>query len=365
MARVSYRKRLLIERRRRQAHRADGAGVTVSGAFPPAPDTAAVVGKVQRNEQSPSTSRLRPAPLPALLTLAVFLVAAGAIGGCAFLPLSSDEGLQSETIDTLVLSGDESNIVYDNITFTGGTSSQAVVTISRASNITFRNCTFDKGGGWNSVSINDSSGSVRNISFENCRWLGAGRMNIEITSRPTSASMGYSDINITDSIFEPSGSQCVSYDGGQSAGNSRFINNLIKGAGNDTSQRWGSGLEINGPSNMVVKNNQIWQTRAFALNLQRHTSAPSGWVIQNNLLDAARRAQSAPQDGTAQQVLCLSVYGGTFTNNRITSAPPGGGAAYWTNSHDMDWRGTTWSDSRGGSYTRPIQVDSSGNQLGE
>ncbi len=271
--------------------------------------------------------------------------------------------VQNQTISTMVLSSGQSNVVYDNVTFTGGTSSRAVVTITRASNIVFRNCTFTRGGGWNSVSINDERGSVRNITFDNCRWLGAGRMNIEITSRPTSASAGYSNVDITDSVFEPSGSESVSYDGGPAAGNSLFRNNLIKGAGNSSSQRWGAGLEINGPSNMVVSGNEIWQTRDSAFNFQRHTSAPSGWVVRDNLLDATRSAQSTPQDRYAQQVICLSVVSGTFTGNRVVSAAPGGSGAYWSNSRNMDWSGTVWNDSRGGSYARPTQVNCSGNRL--
>ncbi len=271
--------------------------------------------------------------------------------------------VQNQTISTMMLSSGQSNVVYDNVTFTGGTSSRAVVTITRASNIAFRNSTFTRGGGWNSVSINDERGSVRNISFDNCRWLGAGRMNIEITSRPTSASVGYSNVDITDSVFEPSGSESVSYDGGPGAGNSLFQNNLIKGAGNSSSQRWGAGLEINGPSSMVVSGNEIWQTRDSAFNFQRHTSAPSRWVVRDNLLDATRRAQSTPQDRSAQQVLCLSVVGGTFTGNRIVSAAPGGSGAYWSSSRNMDWSGTIWSDSRRGSYARPTQVNCSGNRL--
>jgi hypothetical protein len=267
------------------------------------------------------------------------------------------------TINNMVLSSGQSNVTYDNVTFTGGTSSSAVVTITRASNITFRNCTFSKGGGWNSVSINDNSGSVRNITFDNCRWVGAGRMNIEITSRPTSASSGYQGINITDSILEPSGNESVSYDGGPAAGGSLFQNNLIKGAGTNPSAEWGSGLEINGSSNMTVKNNEIWQVRDFAFNFQRHTTAASGWVVQNNTLDATKRAQTTAQRSDKQQVLCLDVRGGSFTGNRVVSAAPGGGVGYWSNSHNMNWTGTSWSDSRGGSNARPMQVNCSGNQL--
>jgi hypothetical protein len=267
------------------------------------------------------------------------------------------------TISNLVLSRGQSNVTYDNVTFVGGTSSSAVVTITHASNITFRNCTFSRGGGWNSVSVNDSGGSVKNIRFDNCRWLGAGRMNIEVTSRPTSAPVGYSNINITDSIFEPSGNEAVSYDGGAGAGNSLFQNNLIKGAGADPRQPWGSGLEINGPSSMVVKDNEIWQCREFAFNFQRHTTAASGWVVQNNVLDATKWAQRVLQAGNRQQVLCMAVNGGSFSGNRVVSAAPGGGAAYWSDSNGMDWRGTTWSDSRGGWYTIPMQVGCSGNQL--
>ena len=250
------------------------------------------------------------------------------------------------------------------MTFTGGSSSSAVIEFASAAyNVTFDSCTIATGGGWNGVSINDTSGNIHDITFDHVLFKSQGRMGIEITSRPTTAPVGYRNISITNSTFEPQGSEAVSYDGGPGAGWSTFSGNLIKGAGADPSQQWSAGFEVNGDSNMTVTGNVIWQCRGPAWNLQRHVSDPSGWVFSGNLLDASHHQQSVAMSALAQVVGTIGVYGGVFDHNTVIAAAPGGSVAYFSDSHNMDWRTTTWCDARGGSYATPTEASGSSGNL--
>jgi hypothetical protein len=270
--------------------------------------------------------------------------------------------VQNQTINNLVTNG-LTNRYYYKCTFTGGGPATAVLSFTGiTSNVIFDSCTIATGGGWNGVSINDAYGQIHDVTFKSCLFKAQTRMGFECTSRPTTAATQYQRIDITGSTFEPMGNEAVSYDGGAAAGNCTFSGNTIQGAGNLPSQEWGNGFEINGPSNFTVTNNTIWQCRNFAFNFQRHTTAACGWVVSNNVLDASHHAQSTAQSPTAQQVLALDVYGGTFAGNTVVSAAPGGSVAYLSGSHDMNWKTTTWRDASGRSgYATPTQVNCSGN----
>jgi hypothetical protein len=272
--------------------------------------------------------------------------------------------VQNQTISNLATNG-LTNRYYYNCTFTGGSSSSAVLSFTgTTSNVIFDSCTIAKGGGWNGVTINDANGRIHDITFKDCLFKAQTRMGFECTSRPTTATTQYQRINITGSTFEPQGNEAVSYDGGAAAGNCTFSGNTIQGAGNIASQEWGNGFEINGPSNFTVTNNTIWQCRNFAFNFQRHTTAASGWVVSGNVLDASHHAQSTPQSSSSQQVLALNVYGGTFAGNTVISAAPGGSVGYFSGSQNMNWKTTTWRDASGRSgYGTPTQVSCSGNQF--
>ncbi len=250
-----------------------------------------------------------------------------------------------------------------NVTFTGGSATAAVIEFNgAASNVIFDHCTVATGGGWNGVSINDTNGDIHDVTFRHVLFKSQGRMGIEITSRPTTAPVGYRNVSITDSTFEPQGSEAVSYDGGPGAGRSSFSGNVIQGAGVNPAQEFGAGFEVNGPSDMTVTGNTIYQSRGPAWNLQRHVTAPSGWVFSGNLLDASHHVQAVPMSALAQVVGTCNVYGGRFDHNTVIADAPGGSVAYIDGSHDMDWRTTTWHDARGGGYARPKEAaGSSGN----
>lgn len=273
--------------------------------------------------------------------------------------------MRDQTISNLVTNG-LSNRYYYKCTFTGGSATTAVLSFTgTSSNLIFDSVTIAQGGGWNGVTINDAYGRIHDITFINTTFKAQGRMGLEVTSRPTSATTQYQRINVLNSTFEPQGNEAVSYDGGAAAGNSTFSGNVIQGAGNDPTQPYGAGFEINGPSNMTVTGNRIMQTRGALLNLQRHVTSDSGWVFTDNVFDASQRAQVTPMSASSQVVLGFNVYGGQFARNSIVSAAPGGSVAYLSNCQNIDWRTSTWRDatSRAG-YATPTQVNgSTGNQF--
>jgi len=272
--------------------------------------------------------------------------------------------IQNQTIGNLATDG-LSHHYYYKCTFVGGSSNTAVLSFTGStSNVVFDSCTIARGGGWNGVSINDANGSIHDITFENCLFESQSRMGFECTSRPTTAGSQYQRINIIDSTFQPQGNEAISYDGGAAAGYCTISGNTIQGAGNDVSQAWGAGLEINGPSHMTVSGNHIYACRGSLLNLQMHTTADCGWVFTNNVLDASTRVQATAMSSSSQVVLAANVYGGTFSGNQVVSCSPGGGVAYLSGSHNMNWKTSTWRDASGRSgYATPAQVDCSGNQF--
>jgi hypothetical protein len=252
---------------------------------------------------------------------------------------------------------------YYQCTFTGGTSVTGVLHFGgTSSNLIFDSCTVARGP-QNGITLNDAYGRLRDITFKNCLIKSQPRMGFECTSRPGTAATQWQRINIYDSTFEPQGNEAVSYDGAAAAGNSTFSGNIIQGAGNDPNEPYGAGFEINGPSNMTVTNNRIYQCRGSLLNLQRHATEPCGWVFTDNVFDASVRLQATPMSSLSQVVLSFNVYGGRFARNSMTSASPGGSVAYLSNSHDMDWRTSTWRDASGRKYyDTPTQVkDCTGN----
>jgi uncharacterized membrane protein len=301
------------------------------------------------------SSRLTaPAALIAILVALLAAVAAS--------PAAATTTVSNKTINNLTLAAGTHARIYKNCTFTSTNSSRAVIQIDKAAyDIAFRDCVI-KSGQWNGITINDRSGNIHDITFLRCVVKPQKRMGFECTSRPTSSTQGYKNIKILSTVFAPQGSEAISFDGGPGCVNNVVDSTLIKGAGTNPAFPWGQGFECNGPRNMRFTNNTVYQTRGAMLNLQMHTTASSGWVFTNNRLDAATRVQSTPMKSDAQVVVGINVYGGSFRNNRVTGAQPGGGVAWFGNCHSMVWSGTIWRDSRGGSYARPMeQQGSSGN----
>jgi hypothetical protein len=269
----------------------------------------------------------------------------------------------NQTIKNLVTNG-LSNRYYYNCVFVGGSSVTAVLHFAgTSSNLVFDSCEI-AAGPQNGITINDANGRIRDITFTGCVVRSQPRMGFECTSRPTSASQQYQRINLIGCTFNPQGNEAVSYDGGAAAGGSTVTRCTIEGAGANAAEPYGHGLEINGPTGMVVTGNHIWQTRGSAFNLKRSSSSDCGWAVTGNTLDSTHHVQDVPQDRLSQQIIAFNVVGGTFSGNTVISSSPGGSVAYWSGCRDMDWRTTVFRDASGRSgYERPTQVSCSGNRL--
>lgn len=279
-------------------------------------------------------------------------------------PAAATQVISHKTIRNVRIPSGTHDRIYDHVKFTGGSANRAVLELTRACrNITFRDCVIASGP-WNGISINDNGGNIHDITFLRCRILPQKRMGFECTSRPVSSTRGYHGIKILRCIFSPQGSEAISFDGGTGCVDNRVDRTIVKGAGTNLSQPYGAGVEVNGVRRFRFTNNTVYQCRSALLNLQMHVSTDCGWVFTGNRLDASVHIQKVPMQSTAQVVCAESVNGGVFRGNKVIAAAPGGGVAWWGESHGMDWRTTTWNDARRGSYDNPYQEEgSSGNLL--
>jgi hypothetical protein len=249
---------------------------------------------------------------------------------------------------------------YDRVRFVSSRRfQQATVLISRAHHITFRNCVFD-GSAWNNISINDRNGSVHHIRFINCYVRSTARMGFECTAR--GSARGYTRISLTGVTFAPQGSQAVSFDG---PGRLCSIRNVtIRGAGSSRAFPWGHGFELNGPRDFTIDGLRIYQTRGAAFNLSGPVGRSCGWTFRNVRADMTVRYQRVRQESHSQALLAKNMRGSRWISSVIRSAAPGGGVMYLSNCDNNDFRGITWRDARGGTWTKPWQVDgSTGNRF--
>jgi hypothetical protein len=279
-------------------------------------------------------------------------------------PAAATKVISHKTIRNAVIPAGAHNRIYDHVKFTGGGAQRAVLQISRAChNITFRRCVIASGL-WNGISINDKGGIIHDITFVHCRIRSQKRMGFECTNRPVSSTKGYHGIKVLNCVFSPQGSEAISFDGGTGCYGNRVSNTVIKGAGINPNQTYGAGIECNGVRNFRFTKNKVYQCRGSLLNLQMHTTADCGWIFTGNVLNASVHYQTVPMDSNAQVVVAHDVYGGSFRDNYVTSAAPGGGVAWFGDCHGMDWRGTTWRDARKGSWDDPYEEQgSSGNMF--
>jgi hypothetical protein len=275
-------------------------------------------------------------------------------------------------ISHLVLASGTHDVLYENVSFTGGgdgnPDSSGVIEIpGTAYRITFRNCVIasNTDGAGNGVKIVDRGGTVHDITFEGCHFMSQPRMGFECINRPGTRNAGYRAVNLINCTFEPQGAEAISYDDDSAgkAGNSLIQGCTVKGAGLNPDYPWGQGMEINGPTNMTVRNNRFYACRGDIWNLRMQVDSPCGWEFSDNVIDAATKYQSVPMDSDAGCIAASNITGGVFARNSVTSSAPGGGVTWLNDCHDMDWRTTTWYDARGSVYSTPFQVDCSGNMF--
>jgi hypothetical protein len=294
--------------------------------------------------------------------------------GYTYYDASRAETITSTTMGALSLYNVH-DIVYDGVTFdgagSGGADSSGVIFImGNTYNITFKNCTImpNRDGVGNGIKIYDTGG-VHDITFENCHIMQQPRMGFEAIGRGSGDDDGggYYHVNLYNNVFEPQCSEAVSYDGGSATGNSVVSGNIVKGSGNCTTSQntWDQGFEINGPTNMTVKNNVFYAGKGSTFNLNGH-GYQSNWTITNNIIDTSVLYQSTPMSSESSPVEIINVSGSgsTFANNTII------GTAGWTlawvqNVNNTNWSGTKWYSTQGLGISAGAVSGSSNNNWGE
>jgi hypothetical protein len=203
--------------------------------------------------------------------------------------------------------------VYRHVTFLPGSSGGGVLEITKSCHdITFRDCVIASGP-WNGISINDSGGNIRRIRFVHCRIKPQGRMGFECTTRGSSTAV-FQKIALIDCVFSPQGNEAISFDGPNGVAANCLIDNVvIRGAGNDPQQPFGSGLEINGPTHMTIRRLTIYRTRDIMLNLQGF-SPSSRWRFIRCRFDASRSLQATQMTGGARVMGASGMNGAIFSH---------------------------------------------------
>ena len=259
----------------------------------------------------------------ALVALAVTLATlAGTLTACGSPGQPTSAGatttISGRTFTTYDVPAGTHDVVYERCTFTGGTSSMAVLTLDHACHgLTFRDCTIASGGGWNGITINVSDGDIHDVAFVDCRVAAQGRMGFECTGRPVSDTVGYQHIDLVGCTFAPQGGEAISYDGGAGCGACTIDHCIINGAGDSTGQQYGAGLEINGPVDITVSNTTLYGCRDGGFNLNCH-AAVCAWTFQNDVVDFSQLKQSIPVDSSsARLILAGGMNGSLWTGCRF------------------------------------------------
>jgi len=235
----------------------------------------------------------------------------------------------TSTITDLELGSGQSGITYENVRFLSSRSyQQATVTITRASNITFRGCVFE-GSAWNGITINDSGGTVRDITFIDCYVKSSARMGFECTSRGSETSC-YSRVDLRRVTFDPQGSEAISYDGPAVHTDCTIEDVLIKGSGTRPDLfSWGQGMEINGPRGFLVQDLTMYRTRGSNWNLNGKDSVDMDWTFRNIVVDnTVDHLGSVTRHPDANMICAFNVERSEWIDCTFRNARPGAAAAY-------------------------------------
>ncbi|MEI6499889.1 MAG: hypothetical protein WCP21_02560, partial [Armatimonadota bacterium] len=220
-------------------------------------------------------------------------------------------------------------------------------------NITFRNCIFgtNTDGSGNGVKIVDpGQGRTHNITFDHCAFKYQPRMGFEVIGRanPVEAGLGgqgYQGVNVTNSTFDASAGEAISYDDDYSATNPAgyctVSGNVVEGAGVGTSYAFGAVVENNGVHNMTWTNNYFGAGRDSIVNITGRDSNPLNMVSSGNVYDSLHVAA-----GVTLHNQCFGihdVHGGVSFADTIINDPNGysGVWAYLNNNSGLDFGGST------------------------
>lgn len=204
------------------------------------------------------------------------------------------------------------------------------------------------GNGVSMVSRGRPGGTYRDISWVRCRFEGSPRMNFEIIQRPDGdhpVTRGYRRIDLIDCVFEPSGSESVSYDAQGPAGDCTISGCTFKGAGWNAAYPYGQGIEFNGPTRMRFIGNTVYRCRQAMINHKGRDGVVTATVIEGNVFDGTRSFIDVVPERPAQTIYFTGVSGARFAGN-VVKTDVGGELAYLDESSRNTFAGNTWLDTR-------------------
>lgn len=246
------------------------------------------------------------------------------------------------------------------VTFVGGGSmtsgaEQGVIRFGdgrSASHITFRDCVIGANSAdGNGVSIVDngwSGATYHHLTWERCRFEGSPRMTFECIQRDDDVhpfETGYSAIDLVDCVFEPSGSETVSYDSKYRAGRSRVSGCTFMGSGWNEAYPWGQGIEFNRVRDMRFVGNTVYRCRGAMINHSGDPGVPSRNVFRDNVFDATISHIDIVPEPDVQVIYYNGVDGARFVDN-VVRTDVGGQLVYMSRSSDNVFDGDRFIDTR-------------------
>lgn len=194
----------------------------------------------------------------------------------------------------------------------------------RASNVTFERCTIGRnvkgGNGVCLVGNGTSDTTYTDIVWKDCRFYGQRRMAFECIQRADGGNeitTGYSGIDLIGCSFEPTGSVTISYDGSWRCGDSLISGCLIKGAGARKTARYGTGIELNGVTQMTVENTTIRRCRKKMITMLGSSSRDGAIRVAGCTFDTRTRHIRWSPDKYTPQIVMSGVHGATFDGCRF------------------------------------------------
>lgn len=248
------------------------------------------------------------------------------------------------------------NLVYNGVEFSGdgyGSGDWGALVFlegqGQLSNITFRNCIINTNtdGSGNGIKVVDlGGGRVHDITFDHCLIRYQPRMGAEINGRAIEngiGGQGYLRVNITNSRFEASAGEAISYDSnpGDLSGQSVVSGNYVDGAGVGAKYQYGKVFEINGTHNMTVTNNYFGAGRDGILNLQGRDAQAEGWKFAGNTYDAKHvpaGVSPAHELGYFQNIAGGATFADRFVNGGSYTSSTW---AYMTGCRNVDFGAST------------------------
>ncbi len=250
------------------------------------------------------------------------------------------------------------DIVFENIDFEGRGNGYAdadgLILIEGSSyNISFSKCIIgtNTDGVGNGVKVYDTGRYIHNISFDQCTIKYQPRMGIEVIGRanPSEGGTGgksYQYVDITNSTFEASAGEAISYDDNYSdninrAGYNTVSGNYVDGAGVGNSYQYGSVIENNGVHNMTWTNNYFGAGRDSIVNISGRDNNPLNMVASGNVYDAKHVPAGVTPNNQVFGI--INVRGGARFSDTIINDPNSysGVWAYINNCDGLDFGSST------------------------